>query len=176
MLVLLLLALAASAPLLDGEASVLRVVDGDTIVVDLRPASRFSALAGEQRIRLADINAPELSTQEGRASAEALRGLLHGRIVYVDIDDKGVKDRHGRIVAIVFLKYNETHLLNVNKWLVENGYAQIWDHENEFDPRTWTLYVRVEGGSEDRQELLRYAAVVVAVILLALMAAVVARR
>lgn len=178
MLALLLLVLAATPPLFDGEAKVLRVVDGDTLVVDLRPISRFSGLAGEQRIRLADINAPELSTPEGRRSAEALRVLLEGKTIYIDIDDKHVNDRYGRLVALVFLTYNETHLMNVNMWLVKNGYAQLWDHDNEFSPASWTLFVRIEGSSASSSEEspTRYIAIIVAVALIAVLALAIMRK
>ena len=31
--------------------------------------------------------------------------------------------------------------MNVNKALLVEGYAQIWEHDNEFNSSTWTLYV-----------------------------------
>ena len=58
------------------------------------------------------------------------------------MDDLYVMDRYNRLICVVFVDYNSTHVLNVNKWLIENGYAQITDYENEFDPNTWTLYNR----------------------------------
>ena len=63
--------------------------------------------------------------------------------VYLDIDDLGSpRDPYNRIIAVVYKRYNSTHLLNVNKWLVDNGYANITDYtDNEFDPYTWKLYV-----------------------------------
>ena len=35
------------------------------------------------------------------------------------------------------------YALNVNEWLVESGYASIWDHYNEFDPYSWSLWVPI---------------------------------
>jgi len=92
-------------------------------------------------LRLADINAPELGTAEGRRSLDALRGLVEGRTVYLDIDDVDVTDRYGRLVAVVYVGFNETHLLNVNKWLLDEGLAWLWDHPNEFNPALWRLYM-----------------------------------
>lgn len=116
----------------DVYANVYRVVDGDTL--DTFPAGR---------VRLADVNAPEIDTLEGVVARDALTELIgrHGPHVYLDIDDKHVMDRYNRIVAVVYLRYNSTHLLNVNKWLLESGHAVINDYDNEFDPDKWSLYL-----------------------------------
>jgi len=66
--------------------------------------------------------------------------LLLNRKVYLDIDDLYVMDRYNRLICLVFVDYNSTHVLNVNKWLLENGYAEISDYPNEFNPNTWKLY------------------------------------
>jgi len=115
----------------DLVATVYKVVDGDTF--DAFPSGR---------VRLADINAPELSEEGGQEAKEALTNLVLNRKVYLDVDDLHVMDRYNRLVCVVFIDYNSTHVLNVNKWLIENGYAEITDYENEFDPNTWTLYNR----------------------------------
>jgi len=93
-----------------------------------------------ERVRLADVDAPELSTAEGQRAKAALEALLLGRRVCLDIDDLYKTDRYGRFVAVAYLDYNETHWLNVNQWLVERGYAAYVDYLNEFHP-PWPLYV-----------------------------------
>jgi len=113
----------------DLVATVYKVVDGDTF--DAFPSGR---------VRLADINAPELSEEGGQEAKEALTNLVLNRKVYLDVDDLHVMDRYNRLVCVVFIDYNSTHVLNVNKWLIENGYAQITDYSNEFDPSMWRLY------------------------------------
>ncbi|MEN2999195.1 MAG: thermonuclease family protein [Acidilobaceae archaeon] len=120
-----------------------RVVDGDTIEVEIVEVrkERFKDISGARKVRFADVNAPELSTPEGQRSKEFLASLLAGREVLLDVDDLKVTDRYGRLVAIVFLWHNETHLLNVNALLVERGYAAAQDYENEFSPSSWSLYV-----------------------------------
>jgi endonuclease YncB( thermonuclease family) len=115
---------------IDVIAVVKRVIDGDTF--DAFPVGR---------VRLADIDAPELGTAEGEASRIALERLILGKTVYLDVDDLYVIDRYNRVVAIAYIRYNDTHLLNVNKWLVDNGYARVVDHPNEFKPSAWTLYI-----------------------------------
>lgn len=65
----------------------------------------------------------------------------YGPKVYLDVDDIYVMDKYNRVVAVTYARYNSTHLLNINKWLVDNGYAQIADYPNEFNPYSWSLYV-----------------------------------
>ena len=106
------------------------VVDGDTF--DCQPGIR---------IRLADIDAPEYGEPGYYDAKEALKKLILYKLVYLDVDDYYVTDRYGRLVALVYVRYNKTHLLNVNKWLIDNGYAVISDYVNEFNPYTWKLYI-----------------------------------
>lgn len=113
-------------------ADIYRVVDGDTF--DAFPVGR---------VRLADIDAPELGTSEGEQAKQALSNLVsrYGSRVYLDVDDIYIMDRYNRIVAVAYLRYNKTHIINVNRWLIDNGYATIADYPNEFNPYTWTLYI-----------------------------------
>jgi endonuclease YncB( thermonuclease family) len=136
-LIVALLVLGVASPLssspgveIDVIAVVKRVIDGDTF--DAFPVGR---------VRLADIDAPELGTAEGEASRIALERLILGKTVYLDVDDLYVIDRYNRVVAVAYIRYNDTHLLNVNKWLVDNGYARVVDYPNEFKPSAWTLYI-----------------------------------
>ncbi|MEM1628849.1 MAG: thermonuclease family protein [Desulfurococcaceae archaeon] len=116
---------------IDVCGNIYRVIDGDTL--DVFPVGR---------VRLADVNASELGIVNGETAKQALLNLVqkHGPKVYLDVDDLHVIDKYNRVVAIVYLKYNETHILNVNKWLIDNGYVTISDYPNEFDPNMWTLY------------------------------------
>jgi endonuclease YncB( thermonuclease family) len=125
---------------IDVTAVVKRVIDGDTF--DAFPVGR---------VRLADIDAPELGTAEGEASRIALERLILGKTIYLDVDDLYIIDRYNRVVAIAYIRYNDTHLLNVNKWLVDNGYARVVDHPNEFKPSAWTLYVYFPRENEAKQ-------------------------
>lgn len=142
------IAFSGSCDSMDAIGFVVRVVDGDTFIVRVTYVSaRFSESIRvdlEYRVRLADINAPELSTKEGLAAKEALAKLISGRTVILDVDDVNLYDRYGRLVAVAYIEFNETHLLNINKWVLDNGYAVVWDHDNEFDPSQWALYVRAE--------------------------------
>ena len=114
-----------------------RVIDGDTIEVE----STDGFKAGETfRVRLADIDAPERSESGGSASTSALYEQINGEIIGLDIDSVSTYDQYGRIVAVVYVGIDDSTVMNVNKWLVDNRYASIWDFDNnEFNPYAWQL-------------------------------------
>ncbi|MFX1257550.1 MAG: thermonuclease family protein [Promethearchaeota archaeon] len=109
------------------------IVDGDTC--DMEDLGR---------IRLADINAPESSEEGYQEAKDYLSSLIYEEFVFLDIDDVYEKDHYDRYVGIIYVRYNDTHVLNVNKALLDNGYAIIWDFDNEFNPFTWKLYYPYE--------------------------------
>ena len=110
-----------------GESGiVIKVVDGDTFDVE-----------GIGRIRLADVNTPEMDTEEGREAKEYVRGLCYHKRVYLDIDDLYVTGKYGRIIAVVYVPYNKTHYVNLNQLLLQEGYAEARGYPNEFDPGDW---------------------------------------
>ena len=170
----------------DALAVVVRVVNGDTFRARITCVSgAFSgriSVGTEYRVRLADVNAPELGTVEGERARRALESLIQGRTVMLDVDSVDVFDRYGRIIAVAYIDYNETHLLNINKWLVEEGYARVWDHPNEFNPGTWELYKprgRIVAGTEatgGEDTQIHMALVLVATIAIALLALTLLRR
>ncbi len=114
---------------IDEVGTVTRVVDGDTF--DAAPVGR---------VRLADINTPEVGRLGAGQATDYLSSLIRNRHVYLDVDDLYGSDVYGRVVAVVYVRHNATHLLNVNKALLEAGLARVADFPNEFDPRMWTLY------------------------------------
>ena len=115
LLLLLLGAGAASAVPIDGM--VVRVVDGDTIYVQL--ADRV------EKIRYIGVNTPEIhhptrgEEPGGRAAAAVNRRLVGGRHVRLELDVR-TRDRYGRLLAYVWV--GETM---VNAELVRQGYAQV---------------------------------------------------
>ncbi|MEM2392452.1 MAG: thermonuclease family protein [Zestosphaera sp.] len=127
---------------------VTHVVDGDTIHI-----SPPVYVQGSYRtvVRLADIDAPELNQPEGAEAREALIGLLanYSGVVLLDIDkSENAVDEYGRVIAVAYVRVDDTTLLNVNKWMVENEYASIEDLENDFNPSKWSLYITYEKEKE----------------------------
>jgi len=80
-----------------------RVVDGDTIHVKLDLGFKIKH---REILRLAQINAPELKTEEGKKSALALEGILKNVPFLIIKTNK--TDIYGRYVADVFFDQNGT--------------------------------------------------------------------
>ena len=110
-LILLLLSFAANAETISGQ--VLRVTDGDTFV-----------LADKTRVRLAQIDAPEIAhfgnpaQPFGKEAKEALTNLVLGAPVEVQVI---TTDLYGRKVRTV---YKDGH--NINTELVRQGLAWVY--------------------------------------------------
>ena len=80
--------------------TVVKVIDGDTFVVNRK-------VDGTNRIRLANVDAPELNQYGGRHSANALRHVIAGRQVTIT----PVGRSYDRIVADVRLKRKSVNRL-----------------------------------------------------------------
>ena len=117
------------------EALVTSVYDGDTITVDIELG--FGIVARKQKIRLANINTPEVRGEEreaGLISRDVLREkILHKTIIITTFKDK--KGKYGRYIGEILVEeeiLNEgvttSTLVNVNNWLVENGYAKYVEY------------------------------------------------
>ena len=99
------------------EGTVVRVVDGDTINVQL--------VDRVEKIRYIGVNTREIhhpikgAEPGGRAAAQVNRGLVIGRRVRLELDVQP-RDRYGRLLAYVWV--GDTM---VNAELVRLGYAQV---------------------------------------------------
>jgi len=118
-------------------------IDATTVVGSVIDGDTFDTTS-EGRIRLADIDAPEYWESGYDNAKDFLISLVDDKTVYLDIDDVYQTDKYGRFVCVVYVEYNSTHVENVNKSLLVEGYATIWDFHNEFAPDTWNLYVSKE--------------------------------
>lgn len=109
-------------PLYHYRATLLRVVDGDTVRAEIQLGLRVSR---EVSLRIADIDAPELfgprATPEGQTSAELLHSLITGRTLYVATE----KDRKSfdRYIAALYIEGPAGTLVSVGKAMMESGGA-----------------------------------------------------
>jgi endonuclease YncB( thermonuclease family) len=150
----------------DMTTVVSQVIDGDT----------FHTTSGDS-IRLADINAPEVGQAGANEATNVLVSLVGNKTVYLDIDDVSRTDTYGRLVCVVYVDHNSTHVKNVNKALLVEGVAEIWDHENnEFDPYTWTLYNQKTETPEDSNPLVPVEAVIAILLLAAALIMILIKR
>lgn len=115
--------LREGTPVIDGlqTAQVVRVVDGDTIVV---------LIAGRQdRVRYIGIDAPESVRPNapvecfGPEASDANRALVEGRRVYLEADVED-RDDFGRLLRYVFIDDASSGRIFVNETLVAGGYAE----------------------------------------------------
>ena len=107
---------AVSSPLGSGEScEVGRVVDGDTVVLDL--------FGLEVKVRLAEIDAPESRQEYGRESTALLESMVSG--AEFEVVDLG-RDRYGRMLAHLHGEEGCVH-----RRLVESGAA--WHYADYSD-------------------------------------------
>jgi endonuclease YncB( thermonuclease family) len=91
-------------------ANVLRVVDGDTVDIEIN---------GErQRVRYIGVNTPERDEPCYEQATQANIDLVLGKTVRL-VRDKSETDRYGRLLRYLFVGD-----IFVNKVLVEQGYAE----------------------------------------------------
>ena len=96
-------------------ASVLRIVDGDTVYLKHNEY-------GKIKVRLAEIDTPEKDQPYGKEAALALSKLISGKIVKLN---KVTVDKYNRIVGIIYYKQTD-----INYYLVRNGFAWSYDRYN----------------------------------------------
>ncbi len=114
------------------KADVVRVVDGDTVVILLN--------GQEEKVRLIGVDTPESKNNEkarrdssktgesvseivklGKEAAQYTKSILpKGTKVTVETDVQP-RDRYGRLLAYLYLENGEM----VNSLIIQNGYAQI---------------------------------------------------
>ncbi|MDD4651238.1 MAG: thermonuclease family protein [Methanothrix sp.] len=129
-LVALLLLLPSALAAQEASGEVINVVDGDTIDVQL-PTQEIG-------IRMADIDTPEMSTDNGPVAKEFTTQWLYGKNVALDLDNQAGQDNYGRWVAVVYLQKPDGSLENFNRKLFDSGQECIWDFDNnEFNPADW---------------------------------------
>jgi endonuclease YncB( thermonuclease family) len=110
-----------SAPYFYERVTLVRVVDGDTIVCDLNFGFRITS---QQVFRLRGIDAPESNRKEsaeaGRKSKDALIQRLSGKTLTMSTHKT---DKYGRYVCDLFADGE-----NVCAWMVDNGFARrAWE-------------------------------------------------
>ena len=107
------------------KANIIRVVDGDTVIVDIDLG--FGVWLRGQTIRLAKINAPELrgaSLEAGRDSKTYLSKLVLDKRVMIRTE-KDRKEKYGRWLGIILLE-DDKNLIDINHKMVSEGYATIY--------------------------------------------------
>jgi len=115
--------------------NVIKVVDGDTIDVDIDLGFNISYT---QRVRLAGIDTPESRTKDlyekklGMESKEWLKNALsHAKTIIIKTEKPDSTEKFGRILGWLYVDD-----VNLNKAMIDQGYA--WEYlggtkEKDFD-------------------------------------------
>jgi endonuclease YncB( thermonuclease family) len=97
------------------SAVVTRVVDGDTFHCNIDLGFRMGV--NDMVIRMADINAPEMSTEAGRVAKQYLVSRIEGKEIILRTYKP---DKYGRWLGVVFVEPDKG---SVNAEMVAKGLA-----------------------------------------------------
>jgi micrococcal nuclease len=102
-------------------ATLIRVLDGDTIEADLHLGFDVTM---RRKFRLLGINAPELKTGEGQAAKQALIDRLAGATIEIQ-SHKDRTEKYGRYLATVWaIMPGDGARLDVNQYMLVAGFAK----------------------------------------------------
>lgn len=115
------------------KAKVLKVLDGDTVDIDLDLG--FNIILANQRVRMAGVDTPESRTTN---TEEKPRGVLSKKklaeklpvgswVTIETVKSDNNDDKFGRILGYFILEDGT----NVNNWLIDNNYAVAYMGENK---------------------------------------------
>lgn len=110
---------------------ILRVVDGDTVDVDIDLG--FGMIYKKQRVRLHGIDTPESRTRDkeekkyGKAAKAHLELLLCDKVRMI-CHDKG---KFGRILGELFMKEDEDSWVSVNQQMITDHHAVAYHGQSK---------------------------------------------
>jgi endonuclease YncB( thermonuclease family) len=133
----------SAVPEIDAICTLDHVVDGDTIwvkcIAGFKEGERF-------KVRFADIDAPEMDSDEGKASKTFLEDFIkNATYLFLDVDDKYTYDKYGRVIAIVYLLFglDPVEFINLNYYMASNKMAEWVDYHNSWHPGELNLIERM---------------------------------
>ena len=114
-----------------GNYPVIRVVDGDTIIVRINNK--------EERIRLIGLDTPETVDPRkpvecfGKEASDEAKKILTGKIVHLETDSsQGSRDSYGRLLAYVILPDGT----NFNEFMIAEGYGYEYTYKIPYKYQT----------------------------------------
>jgi len=121
------------------KVKVLKVVDGDTVDVDIDLG--FKVWLRNERVRLHGIDTPESRTRDleekkyGLAAKNFLKTALKNGTVVMKVHDRG---KFGRILGELFVKDNEGHpvfenQISINEHMIINKHAVAYYGQSKED-------------------------------------------
>ena len=121
------------------RAKVSRVVDGDTVDVDIDLG--FGVWMHRERVRIMGIDTPESRTRDltekkfGLAAKEFVRFLMPVGSSQIIMTQKDKTGKFGRILADVIIDN-----ISIGPWLIEQNLAVNYDGKTKHTPDDWLSY------------------------------------
>jgi micrococcal nuclease len=103
------------------EAKVVRVVDGDTIDLDIDLGFHIRIT---KRIRLSFINAPEMNTDLGKRSKDFLLKSIPQESNVIIKTQLDRTDKYGRVLGEIFAP---DQISSINKLMIDGGFAEYYN-------------------------------------------------
>lgn len=126
---------------------VLKVVDGDTIDVDIDLGFNISYT---QRVRLAGIDTPESRTTDKKEKALGLevkdklkKAIDAATKIVIKTEKPDSEEKYGRILGWVFLDDNK---ISINQTLIDEGYA--WGYMGETKVKDFDALLKKRNGKK----------------------------
>jgi len=126
---------------------VLKVVDGDTIDVDIDLGFNISYY---QRVRLAGIDTPESRTTDKKEKALGLevkdrlkKAIDAATDVVIKTEKPDSSEKYGRILGWVYLDNNK---VSINQTLIDEGYA--WAYMGETKVKDFDALLKKRSGKK----------------------------
>ena len=126
---------------------VLKIVDGDTIDVDIDLGFDISY---SQRVRLAGIDTPESRTTDKKEKALGLevkdrlkKAIDAATNVVIKTEKPDSSEKYGRILGWVFLDDNK---VSINQTLIDEGYA--WGYMGETKVKDFDALLKKRNGKK----------------------------
>lgn len=123
------------------KAKVLKIVDGDTVDVDIDLG--FGIVLTDERVRIMGIDTPESRTSDkvekvfGLAAKNRLKELLDKEATLITYDDRNgedMKGKFGRILGDFYVEQWENQpAKKVTEILIEEGHAVKYHGQNKAD-------------------------------------------
>jgi micrococcal nuclease len=120
-----------------GALKVIRVVDGDTVV-----------LSDGRTIRYIGVDTPERGRPFYEAAKNFNRKLVQGKVMELEFDIERY-DRYGRLLAYVFVRDARGKRIFVNAELVSNGFAKVYTKPPNV--RYADLFVRLQEDAREKR-------------------------
>jgi len=111
----------------EGIYLVPRVVDGDTVSIDIDGETKKARLIGVDTPET--VHPTKLVECFGKEASQKTKEILEGKAVKIEYDEsQGITDKYDRTLVYIFLEDGT----NFNEYLIRNGYAYEYTYNEPY--------------------------------------------